>query len=66
MNFGIRVEQNEIVVRPKGSPAIAALDETQILIVLEEGNPRFALKMPQEFSNSRLWRAIVDNDHVTL
>ena len=66
MNFGIRVEQNEVVVRPKGSRAIAALYEAQILIILEERNARVALKTPQEFSNSRLWRAIVDNDHLTL
>ena len=66
MNFGIRVEQNEVVVRPKGSRTIAALDEAQILIILEERNARVALKTPQEFINRRLWGAIVDDDHLTL
>ena len=66
MNFGIRVEQNEVVIRPQSSRAIAALDEAQILIILQEGNLRFALKTPQEFVNSGLRGAIVDDDHLTL
>ena len=66
MNFGIRVEQNEVVIRPQRRRAIAALDEAQILIILEERNARVAFKTPQEFINSGLWGAIVDDDHLTL
>ena len=47
MNFGIRVEQNEVVFGPQSSRAIAAFDEAQILIILEERNARVALKTPQ-------------------
>ena len=66
MNFGIRVEQNEVVIGPQGSGTIAAFNEAQILIIFTERYAGFALETLQKSFNGKLRRAIVDNDHLTL